>query len=812
MTAIMRHNQGDDRRESEGQSRRRLGCCHDLGCQRHRHLRHILFMLAVTSLTASISLSERVHAQETIQTPNPALPEIEKRLDAVDKNKPMLLQADELIYDNRRNRVIARGNVEIYFNNYTLTANQVIYDRSRNVLAARGDVRIKEPDGAVIQAEEINLTDDFREGFINSLRAVTRDEWRIAASKATRVKGNTTVFENAVATPCPACKKDPTKPPTWQVKATKVIHDQNAKTIEYENASLEIFGVPVAYVPYFKHADPTVKRQSGFLVPRVSHSDQLGLLVETPYFFNLAPNYDFTLSPMLTTQQGVLLKGEWRHRLANGAYNIKLAGIYQSDRLGDTNPSAANPDRHFRGSIQTEGKFKINQQWQYGWDITADTDDSFRRYYKLDNIRQTDRVSNIYLRGIGERSYFGLEGYHFGGLLLTDTNLAEARVHPVMDLNYIFSDPVVGGELSLNMNGYSLTRPGELANVSGVINPFGVNAVLPAGVSSIDSHRFDAELAWRKTLIDSLGQTVTPFFKGRGQVAHSTLAFDTRTQTYVDGKTVTRGVATAGLDYRYPFVAHTPSASHIFEPIAQIIYRNSTSNRLRLANEDAQSLVYDDTLLFDHDKFSGYDLIETGTRVNAGLQYTMNLHNGGTVRLVAGQSFHIGGENPYANTTFANNSGLETDQSDYVAGIYLAPSKNFNLVAQTRLDRKTLDVARADVSARADYGFFSGKLGYAWRQAIPGILPESEEILGSGSIRVAKNWYTFGSIRYDFTNDRILSDSVGLKYADECYVMAISYSETFFRDGEIKPDQTVMLRLELKQIGGVDIRTDVIGD
>ena len=84
----------------------------------------------------------------------------------VDSNLPMLLQADEMIYDNQNNKVTARGNVEIYYSNYTLLANKVIYDQRLNTLAAEGDVRIKEPDGAVINADRITLTDDFREGFI----------------------------------------------------------------------------------------------------------------------------------------------------------------------------------------------------------------------------------------------------------------------------------------------------------------------------------------------------------------------------------------------------------------------------------------------------------------------------------------------------------------------------------------------------------------------------------------------------------------------------------------------------------------------
>ena len=402
----------------------------------------------------------------------------------------MLLQADEMIYDNQNNKVTARGNVEIYYSNYTLLADKVIYDQRLNTLAAEGDVRIKEPDGAVINADRITLTDDFREGFIRSLKIVTSDDARIAAARATRVDGETTVFDRAVYTPCKPCEDDPDKAPTWRIKATKVIHKKSEATIEYKNARLEMKGVPVLYAPYFKHADPTVKRKSGFLFPDFSHSDNLGLAIETPYYFALAPNYDFTFSPVLSEKRGILMKGKWRHRTENGRYHIEAAGISAWDKF-EVGPG----DKDFRGSIKSDGEFDINQIWSWGWDITAETDDTFRRFYQLDNILTTERVSEINLTGIGDRSYFDARLYHFGALSFDDTPTSESIVHPIIDYNYIFDRPVLGGELSYNSNVLSLSSE-----------------------DSADSNRLISELAWRRTLITHAGQVFTPFFAARGDL------------------------------------------------------------------------------------------------------------------------------------------------------------------------------------------------------------------------------------------------------------------------------------------------------
>ena len=97
----------------------------------------------------------------------------------------------------------------------------------------------------------------------------------------------------------------------------------------------------------------------------------------------------------------------------------------------------------------------------------------------------------------------------------------------------------------------------------------------------------------------------------------------------------------------YPWVANTSYGSHVIEPIGQIIARQATHRADALPNEDAKSLVFDDTNLFDMNKFSGYDRIETGTRANVGLQYTFQANYGGYARILAGESFQLAGVNPY---------------------------------------------------------------------------------------------------------------------------------------------------------------------
>ena len=147
--------------------------------------------------------------------------------------------------------------------------------------------------------------------------------------------------------------------------------------------------------------------------------------MEVPYYFAIAPNADFTFHPRYFSDHGVLWQGEWRHRLAT-------ASTLSSWRPSTTTQPPAVNDLGWRGSIQTKGQFSLSSWWRYGWDVTLESDESFRRFYQLDPILQTDRVNVAYLQGMSDRNYFGASIYHFGGLLLNDTRclqLAGASRH-----------------------------------------------------------------------------------------------------------------------------------------------------------------------------------------------------------------------------------------------------------------------------------------------------------------------------------------------------------------------------------------------
>src|SRR5262249_49932683 len=204
----------------------------------------------------------------------------------------MLVQAVEVDYDYNNKRVSAVGNVQLFYNGTSVEADRGIYDQTTKRLFAEDNIRMTDADGKITYANVMDLSDDYRDGFVDSLRVDTADATRMAATRSDRSSGNYTVFENGVYTACAPCKDDPKKPPLWQVKGARIIHDQNEKMLYFETAQLEFFGVPLAYMPYFSTPDPTVKRKSGFLMATPSEYSTYGYGIEIPYYWAIAPDMD----------------------------------------------------------------------------------------------------------------------------------------------------------------------------------------------------------------------------------------------------------------------------------------------------------------------------------------------------------------------------------------------------------------------------------------------------------------------------------------------------------------------------------------
>jgi LPS-assembly protein len=809
---------------------------------RHRGVRGLIAVLAV--LAGGTMAFAPAFAQQLSFPQRP--PPLHKSKYAIAREKQgqkqMLVQAREIDYDYANHRVAAVGNVQIYYGGSTLEADKVIYDQTTKRLHAEGNVRLTEPDGKVTYGQIMDLSDDYRDGFVDSLRLDAPEQTHMAAARAERTSGNYTVMHNGVYTACQPCKDNPLKPPEWQVKAVRIIHDQKDKMIYFEDASLEFWGHPIAYLPYFSTPDPTVKRKTGFLMSTISSSSKYGVGVEVPYYFALAPNYDATIAPMITTKQGPMMQGEFRQRLLNGAYDIRAAGIYQLDPgyfvHSDGTPTPG--DRRWRGSVESDGQFALNQRWVWGWDALALSDKTFLQDYNphLSRYRVTDAfqtgasegVSQLYLTGKGNRSYFDARSIYFKGFSEADNQGQIPVIHPVMDYTYTVDHPVLGGELGFNTNFTSLTRQDadfEAITQNALNNNTCMQTANPAVITKSNCimrgfpgtySRFSAEVHWKHSITDPIGQVWTPFASLRGDAAALEVKSDPGVSNYIDtgNSSLARGMPAVGLEYRYPFIDVESWGTQTVEPIAQVIARPNEPQIGKWPNEDAQSFIFDDSNLFRVDKFSGWDRVEGGGRTNYGLQYTMQFNQGGFVNALFGQSYQLFGQNSFAAGGVANtglDSGLDTRLSDYVARVSYQPNSTYTFTSRFRFDKTDFTVQQTELEARASFDRWSIDMLYGDYAAQPdlGVLDRQEGVLGKGSIKLNANWVLLGAARYDITAGKFDQTRIGLGYVDDCLIFALNYITSYTYSGNPGVDHTIMLQLNLRTLGGTSVSQGVSG-
>jgi LPS-assembly protein len=779
----------------------------------------------------SLLVPDRVSAQASGNLlhfpPRPPVP----KPPAAPSDAPMLVQAAEIRYDYTNNTVSAVGNVQIYYNGSTVEADEVIYDQKAKRLQARGNVRMTEPDGKITYGQFIDLTDDYRDGFVDSLRLETVDDTRFAAARADRVKGSYTVMQNGVYTACEACKDDPKKPPLWQIEGARIIHDSGEKMIYFEDARIEFFGAPLMYFPFMSAPDPSVTRKSGFLFPNITYSTVYGAGVEIPYFWALAPNYDLTMSTMVTSKEGELFQGVWRQRLTDGSYSIKAAGIFQQDPgyfAGRDGPDSSTANV-FRGAIQTAGQFALTDKWVWGWTGLLITDTQFLYDYQLGQFLgsfdpfhtgvATEGVSQVYLTGVGDRSYFDIRSIYYYGFSGHDIQAQIPIIHPVLDYSNVLPQPVVGGELSYKFNLTSLTRQQaefDAINQSAAVNDLCASqnaAVIKAncllrGIAGTYT-RASGEVDWRRTFVTDTGQMITPFFGVRGDVAQLDILNQPGVSNFINpGESeAARGMPDVGVEYRYPFVDAEPWGTQTIEPIAQLVLRPNETQIGRFPNEDAQSVVFSDSNLFSIDKFSGWDRVEGGGRLNAGLEYTAQVNKAGYFNVLFGQSYQLYGLNSYSVADLTNTglqSGLDKTVSDYVGRIMYQPNQVFSFTARGRFDEATFTPERLEFETRANFDRWTLQLMYGDYAPQPdiGFVTQREELLAGASVKLTQNWVLLGSLRYDLVAHEFDQTRVGIGYTDDCLLVSLNFITSYTYTGTTPtPNDTFMLQISLRTLG-----------
>lgn len=660
--------------------------------------------------------------------------------------------------------LVAEGGIEVFFEGARLTARRITYDGATGRLLIEGPITLVEgPDaGTILLADEAELSSDLRDGILRSARMVLQQQMQLAANEIVRVGGRYTAMANVVASSCQVCPGRPT--PLWEIRARRVVHDQEERQLYFDHAQFRIAGVPVLYLPRLRMPDPTLERATGFLIPKFRSTSQLGTGIKLPYFIRLGDHKDLTLAPYISTGSTRTL--DWRYRQAFHTGRIEIAGAFSRDDI--------LPDE-MRGYILGSGSFALPRDFTLGFTIEAATDDAYLLDY---GIADKDRLATgveITRTRRDEYSRAALTFYH--SLRDGEDNATLPTQVGDLTVHRRFSPQWLGGTGGMRFQMHGQRRSSD------------------ADVVGRDMLRASARLDWRRDWRLANGMAVAT-------MAQAAADFYAIGQDPAYPGTIARVTPTAAVELRWPFVRHGANGvTQVLEPVAQLVW--SPASTSDTPNEDSRLVEFDEGNLFSLSRFPGVDRRELGARANIGLGWTRIDPRGWTLDVTAGRVIR-------ANATgqFTAASGLSGTRSDWLLAMGVATSGGLNLTNRALFD-DDLDLTREELRLTWSRGRASLASSYIWIVADPAEdrpLDTSEWVLDA-AWPLSHRWSASIEGRYDFTADRAARAGLGLQYRNECVAVDLSLSRRFTSSTNVQATTSIGLAVGLSGFGaGADGR------
>lgn len=680
------------------------------------------------------------------------------------------LQADQVAITGDQ-ILTAQGAVEVRYRGQILRAQGVRYDRARDHLSITGPITVTDTSGNLITADAAELSADLSEGLLTSARFVLSRQMQIAARQMFRTQGRYTQLTDSVASSCEVCTIAPT--PLWEIRAKRVIHDEQERQLWFDRATLRFGGVPVAYIPRLRMPDPTLDRATGFLSPRLRTTSDLGAGLKLPYFIALGPSRDLTVTPYLSAQSGRSV--ELRYRQAFRTGKLEWTGVLSRDQI--------LPGKD-RGYVALTGDFALPDGFRLTFSGLAVSDPGYLVDYDISDM---DRIeSRIEASRTRRNEYISGRFVNFRSIRDIGGQLESNATLPTFVGDFTwhrrFSGGPLGGEAGLRFQTHSHYRSSDSRNDSAI----DADDI----ADGRDLSRVSLRLDWRRSWVFGPGLVGSLMGEGNADI------YSIRQDAAYEG-TIPRLHGTVGAELRWPWVATSDSgASHVIEPVLQLVA--ASTGTADVPNEDSALVEFDEGNLYSMGRFSGADAREAGTWLNAGLGWTRYDPAGWSSALTFGRVMRTADEGQFTPT-----SGLAGSSSDWLAAGRITFPTGFSATGRMLLD-DDLDLTKAEMLVDIDRERYGLSASYVWMQADgTEIRPvNTNELYVDGRHVLGGSWTGRVSGRYDLEADRMNRANMGLEFRNECLRVDLSLSRRFTTSTSVKPSTNVGLSVDLLGFGG----------
>lgn len=697
-------------------------------------------------------------------------------------DKETVISARSMHADQNTGIVTATGRVEIARAGYILHADQVTYDQKKGVMHAEGHVAMLTPAGDVQFADAEDVTGDMKQAFIQNIAILFPDNSRMVGHNGQRYDGRYTVADNATYTACDICKEDPTHPPIWQLRAKEIVHDNEEHNIYYHDATLDIGSVPVFYTPYMSSPDPTVDRRQGFLSPAPGYSPTIGAYLQTPYYFDISPDKDATVATTFSQKDKLQLGGTYRERFAQGF--LQLNGSFtHADLLND---NAIDQGYQWRGHLFGKFVYDIDNVWRAGSDVNFASDKTYLMRYRLGSANEL--TTRNYAEGFYGRDYVSVNNYYFEDLRPGVTGV-QPIVLPLANFSAL-GEPgrMFGGRWSLDGNTLLTARD---------------NADKGLNQQGPDTRRMALNGGWERQIISERTGLVTKLSTLLHLDAYSAdnVVDPSNNGTIYNRVFFARQFEQANGVVSYPLSRSGDGYQQVLEPIAALTLAPDFYNSAKQPIEDSQDINFDETNLFSPNRFTGYDLIEGGSRATYGLRHMLTTDSNGRVELFGGQSYDFS-----RNSSFTGTSGLHDKVSDYVGRIAFTPNQYVDMAYSFRLNHKSLEREREYATVSFGAPIFRPTIRYTsgFSLGTTGVIEKIDDTTVGFDSHFAKYW----TFHVDHTQGfdpqpGPRSTSASLSYGDECLVGAVSIAQNDAVQAGLSSGTSVLFHLFLRNLGGI---------
>ncbi|MGR3378542.1 LPS-assembly protein LptD [Salipiger abyssi] len=684
--------------------------------------------------------------------------------DAQDEStEPALLIADSVFVEDGT-RLVASGNVEALHDGMRMTATRILFDQENGTLTIEGPIRITDEAGNLLLADAAEMEEGLRNGLLKGARMVMDDQLQLAAVEAQRVEGRYTQLSRVAVTSCQVCGRN--QVPLWQIRANRVIHDQDERQLYFEGAQFRLLDVPIFWLPHMRLPDPSLKRARGFLTPTIRSTTLLGTGLRVPYFIPLGDHQDITLTPYVSSETRTL-EARYRRAFANGMIEVNGAVTKDTLRPDDT-----------RGYLFIEGDFDLRDDFKLEFDIQSVSDDAYFNEY---DYGPSERLESALTVSRARR-----DEYIQGDLLYYETLRAaeENDTQPSTMINAMyerrFFPTRMGGELRLGAMVHSHYRRSDLD-----IDSNDDDSV----VDGRDMARLSAEASWQRrwTLAGGIRAGISGYLWADRYAVRDDAASDSEASQFTPG---------AALELRWPLIRRGAYGERtLLEPVLQ--YGWVGGERPDIPNDESTRVEFDEANLLSLSRFPADDRHERGRLLAAGLRWLHEAPAGWTAALTLGRVWR-----DRVDDDFSRSSGLEGEASDWlIAGGFTNPL-GLRISARGLLD-ESAEFSKAE--ARASWANARMDLGATYVMQVQDADEDRDEGQAEwgfdGSYRINRHWTGSAEWRYDLADQRLDRTGLGLQYRNECVQVDFSVMRKFASSTNLEPSTDFGLTVALTGFG-----------